>query len=50
MKGSFRNVGLFAICLAAVFSWIGVMTVQLGPYVTQGSATTTTAPADNATD
>ena len=50
MKNYVRNVGTFAICLAAVFSWIGVMAFQLSPYVGQDSGSTVTIPADNTTD
>lgn len=37
MRNSVRNLAVFTICLAAVFSWIGVLAVQLGPYVPEES-------------
>lgn len=49
MRDSFRKA-IFAICLAAVFGWIGVLAVQLGPVVPEDSGTKVTTPADNTTD
>ena len=49
MRDSFRKA-IAAICLAAVFSWIGVLAVQLDPYLPEHSGTKVTVPADNTTD